>query len=178
MTINWDEEHLDYAHRLWEQKGVDYLSTQQIANLCSHAWREEVSKNALVGKAHRQAWEGRPSPIKPGPGWVTGTPRREQCPPPGGYTALPKLPSLKAEPPSESPATPVTAPPLEPQKVALCPNRLVRDPDAPLYRRDGTGCLAVGCGAPLYSVLKPYCDSCASRFYTSNRKRGDLYAED
>jgi GcrA cell cycle regulator len=172
MTINWDGDHLDFTHNLWAQINPT-ISVSKIAEICSTAWGEEVSKNAIVGKAHRQGWDSRPSPIKPGPGWVPGVPRRELCPPPGGYTALPKLPSLKAEPPAE----PVAAPAPEPQEAAQCPTRRMRDPGAPLYRRDGTGCLAVGCGAPLYSVIKPYCDSCASKFYT-NRKRGDLYAED
>lgn len=181
MSIDWHNhpERLEFVRGLWYQTGDDYLSTAHISKMCESRWHETVTKNAIVGKAHRCGWEARPSPIKPSNGQTPQTPRAAPTPclPPGGYS-LPRLPSLVAEA-APDPAPKPTPKPIIVEKAAECPTRIMRDPEEPLYRRDGSGCLALGCGRPLYSVLKPYCQKCADKFYTTQvRKRADHYVED
>lgn len=52
--MSWTEERISALCRLWS----DGLSAAEIGR------RLEVSKNAVIGKAHRLGLPGRPSPIK------------------------------------------------------------------------------------------------------------------
>lgn len=178
-----DPERVLFARRLWEAGD----SAKTVATKCSEEWHEEISKNSIVGASHRGDWGSRPSPIRRD----VVRPVQEACPPPGGYsqTSLPSLPSLTTEcvanplPALDSGET-SSEPPLQ------HPTRLVRDPNQPLYRRDGTGCLAVRpiddpkdnikfttCDRPLYSVLKPFCEECAKRYYLKPGKTQDHDAQ-
>jgi len=54
MTVVWTDERVEELKRLWGEG----LTTGEIGKAL------EVSKNAVVGKAHRLGLKGRPSPIK------------------------------------------------------------------------------------------------------------------
>lgn len=189
MTAGWtkDADVVLLARRLWNE-GV---STNSIARQCF------VTKNAIVGYIHRQDWGQRPSPIRRD---VVKSQQPAACLPPGGYTSLPRLESLTDGPvptartrPTHAAAASLSHPVAEPfcEPPVQCSTRLVRDPGEPLYRRDGSGCLAVNavddgkggtrfktCDSPLYSVLKPFCEECAKLFYQKPKKREELYAQD
>ncbi|MBM3560110.1 MAG: GcrA cell cycle regulator, partial [Alphaproteobacteria bacterium] len=62
--MSWNDERVDVLRDLWSQG----LSASQIAARLSG-----VSRNAVIGKAHRLGLEGRPSPIR---GTGTGGRRR------------------------------------------------------------------------------------------------------
>ena len=64
MDTVWTQERIDSLGTLWLQG----LSTAEIGR------RLGVSKNAVVGKAHRLALTPRPSPVK-----LTGQPRRRRA---------------------------------------------------------------------------------------------------
>ena len=54
--MEWTEEKVDLLTSLWTQG----KSASEIAEILG----EEVSRNAIIGKAHRLGLAGRPSPIK------------------------------------------------------------------------------------------------------------------
>ncbi len=101
--MEWTDEVIDRLRLLW----AEGLSTAEIGR------RLGVSKNAVVGKAHRLSLPPRPSPIRRGqPGDMPRPPsiRRVTGPtlpamaapvavPPAAPPALPRPPPLKAVPP-------------------------------------------------------------------------------
>ena len=54
--MSWTEEKVDLLKSLWIQE----KSASEIADIIG----DNVSRNAIIGKAHRLALAGRPSPIK------------------------------------------------------------------------------------------------------------------
>jgi len=115
----WDEQTIHDLKDLWTQG----LSTAEIGR------RLSVSKNAIVGKAHRLELDPRPSPIRRG---VAGPPQDRPVPCP--RTAGPTLPPL-----ASTRLQPLLAPvphvqPLRPQPAAMPPQIAVVSPPAPLPR--------------------------------------------
>jgi GcrA cell cycle regulator len=152
--MDWTEEAIATLRQLWDEG----LSTAEIGR------RMGISKNAVVGKAHRLNLAARPSPIRRAPGG-TPTPRaprrsaRPATPPPSPMMTGTRLP---ARPPAERPA-PVVAIRLPP------PSRLgngaccwpIGDPGAPGFRF---------CGAQAL-LGKPYCAEHAAVAYVRVKDR-------
>ncbi|WP_240932727.1 GcrA family cell cycle regulator [Pelagibius litoralis] len=148
--------------RLWEAG----RSASEIGRLLG------VSKNSVVGKAHRMKLAARPSPIKRS----TGTPSRRAA-----VSPMPK-PVARVEPQArlERPLRPAAAP---------TPVRPTVRRQAPSLRRSsgkGPNCLwPIGdpgdadfhfCGAPAVAG-KPYCDEhCARAYIVRNSGRSDSEA--
>lgn len=65
--MEWTEERVDKLKRLWEEG----LSASQIAEQLG-----EVTRNAVIGKAHRLGLSSRPSPIKRINDPIVGAPER------------------------------------------------------------------------------------------------------
>jgi GcrA cell cycle regulator len=171
----WDEETIRHLRDLWTQG----LSTAEIGR------RLSVSKNAIVGKAHRLDLDARPSPI-----------RRESAKPstdrPPAYPriagpTLPPLPSaappLAASPPSNvqplrSGPTIGPRPPAPP--VAMPVPRPVMPPPPIQARRSAPSC-CWPIGEPGTKTFrfcddvsvpgKPYCDEHAKLAYVRIRDR-------
>ena len=55
--MSWTEERIDRLKKMWQ----DGATASQIADELGG-----VSRNAVIGKAHRLGLEARPSPVKPG----------------------------------------------------------------------------------------------------------------
>ena len=55
--MSWTEERIDRLKKMWQ----DGSTASQIADELGG-----VSRNAVIGKAHRLGLEARPSPVKPG----------------------------------------------------------------------------------------------------------------
>ena len=68
--MGWTDEQVEELKRLWD-KG---LTTGEIGKALG------VSKNAVVGKAHRLGLNGRPSPIRRGEDDATAVPDRKSTP--------------------------------------------------------------------------------------------------
>lgn len=109
----WNEQTLARLRQLWSEGH----STNAIARMMG------LSKNSIVGKAHRLELDGRPSPIKRGSDSATPKPRQPVPP-------LPALPSetkaiataVLAEPaPTANAAIPLPLPPLRQPTVAPAP---------------------------------------------------------
>ena len=157
--MDWTTEAIEQLRAFW----ADGHSTAEIGR------RMGISKNAVVGKAHRLNLSARPSPIRrdaageaverPAP-----QPRRAAAPPP---------PSLRDAAPLHRLETPVALPPAP---VAVAPQSVVR----PFPRASArTCCWPLGePGTPEFrfcsagaATNKPYCAQHASVAYVRVRDR-------
>ncbi len=147
--MTWTEERVAELMRLWEAG----RSASEIGRLLG------VSKNSVVGKAHRMKLKARPSPIKRG---VTPQVRRPALAP------MPK-PVVQAEPVRK------------PEQVRAAAPAPVQRPTKAMHRMQGKGpnCLwPIGdpgdqdfhfCGEPAVAG-KPYCgEHCARAYIVRNR---------
>jgi GcrA cell cycle regulator len=174
----WDEETIRHLRELWAQG----LSTAEIGR------RLNVSKNAIVGKAHRLELDARPSPIRRDV-MKSVMPRPAAFPRMAGPT-LPPLPSATVRPggglltnvqpfrsapvisprPAAPPPPPVMTPPPRPMM-----------PSAPIHARRSapTCCWPIGDpGTKAFRFCddaslagKPYCDEHAKLAYVRIRDR-------
>jgi len=101
LFMSWTDERIDQLKTMWE-KG---LTASQIAEELGG-----VSRNAVIGKAHRLDLKSRPSPVKAG----------EAKPKPGKKAESPK-PAKKAEPEADAPPFKVDAPAEQPVRAAPAP---------------------------------------------------------
>jgi GcrA cell cycle regulator len=171
----WSDETIQILKDLWEQGH----STAEIGRrLC-------VTKNAIVGKAHRLDLTARPSPIRRG----QSKPQveRPQAPPRVEGPTLPPLASAIAHPNSSSGppmrVAPVSAPhhAAPPLKPAPPPVRVMMPSSPPMqYRRSAPSCCwPIGepgkrdfhfCDDPS-TPGKPYCEEHAKLAYVRVRDR-------
>ncbi|MGA9581359.1 MAG: GcrA family cell cycle regulator, partial [Allosphingosinicella sp.] len=71
--MSWTDERIDRLKELWTQG----MTASQIADELGG-----VSRNAVIGKAHRLGLQSRPSPVKPneGPGETAPSPFEPEAP--------------------------------------------------------------------------------------------------
>ncbi|WP_408871471.1 GcrA family cell cycle regulator [Gluconacetobacter sacchari] len=127
--MEWTEETIARLRALWQQG----LSTAEIGRQLS------VTKNAVVGKAHRLGLEARPSPIRRPPAARAGTSGNAAAAPEMMTAAVPTVVAVPpvavapmavvsapvaSVPVASAPVAPVVAPPVEaPAVVAVTPVR-------------------------------------------------------
>jgi GcrA cell cycle regulator len=162
--MDWTEETIERLRALW----AEGLSTAEIGR------RMGISKNAVVGKAHRLNLPARPSPIRrdanagaPRP----PTPRRVTGP------TLPPLATSQAAPLPELPRAPLAAKPIPPEPVPA-PKPALR-PVTPRIGRSVACCWPIGepgtssfrfCDADA-APGKPYCADHAAVAYVKVKDR-------
>lgn len=137
MPMVWTDERIDTLKQLWE-KG---LTASQIAEQLGG-----VSRNAVIGKAHRLDLKGRPSPVKA----VNEAPAAPARAAPKPLAARPSRPVAVTRPaPRPAPAAPpVAARPAPPARdVAATP------PSPPQYSESGA--LIVKADAPRMVSIGP-----------------------
>jgi GcrA cell cycle regulator len=132
-TVSWTDERIDQLKRMWE-KG---MTASQIADELGG-----VSRNAVIGKAHRLGLQSRPSPVK-----ANEAPRRkpvpkkaEPSPTETRVTASPADSPAEVERPLPASSAPAAsappAPPLQPRIVSIGPGGFMRqgpgDQQAPI----------------------------------------------
>jgi GcrA cell cycle regulator len=103
LFMSWTDERIDQLKTMWE-KG---LTASQIAEELGG-----VSRNAVIGKAHRLGLKSRPSPVKPGEAKPKAAPKKEAAPKPARKAEAESAadePPFKADAPA--PAKPVRAAP-------------------------------------------------------------------
>ncbi|UAK23479.1 GcrA family cell cycle regulator [Sphingomonas nostoxanthinifaciens] len=122
----WTDERIEQLRQMW-QAG---MTASQIAEALGG-----VSRNAVIGKAHRLGLQARPSPVKPGETAAAESdePAIETPSAPVAAEAAPVAPTPVAPAPSPAPA-PVAARPAEPASPPAPPV-----PDAPAVRSIGPG---------------------------------------
>ncbi|RYD97358.1 MAG: GcrA cell cycle regulator [Sphingomonadales bacterium] len=113
--MSWTEERIDQLKRLWGQG----MTASQIADELGG-----VSRNAVIGKAHRLGLEARPSPVKGGDASASSgaaaAPAAPAAPPPEKAAAPAPRPA-----PAPAPAPAASAPAPAPERVAA-PMPMVR----------------------------------------------------
>ncbi|HEX8839969.1 MAG TPA: GcrA family cell cycle regulator [Sphingomicrobium sp.] len=104
--MSWTDERIERLKKMWH----DGATASQIADELGG-----VSRNAVIGKAHRLGLEQRPSPVKPG--------EEKEVKKPAPVVAAPKPAAPKAEPAPKpapmhaaAPAAPHAAPTAAPQQ--------------------------------------------------------------
>ncbi|HEY0628819.1 MAG TPA: GcrA family cell cycle regulator [Sphingomicrobium sp.] len=122
--MSWTEERIERLKAMWTKGATASQIAEELGG---------VSRNAVIGKAHRLGLESRPSPVKPGE-----EKEKKAKPAPTPKAAKPAAPP-KAAPPAESrsaaPESPRTAAPASPAQQQ--PRQL--DPQAMQYRSVGPG---------------------------------------
>ena len=106
--MDWTEERITELTRLWN----DGLSTAEIGKLLG------ISKNAVVGKAHRLRLASRPSPIRR----MAIRPSAPRVPRETRMATMPSLPQTAAMTPPKSPTiavAPVAAPAPQPMRARI-----------------------------------------------------------
>src|SRR6478609_8471691 len=92
--MSWTEERIERLKKMWH----DGATASQIADELGG-----VSRNAVIGKAHRLGLEQRPSPVKPGE-------EKEAKKPAAAPAASAPKSAPKAEAPKPAPAAPQARP--------------------------------------------------------------------
>ena len=162
--MEWNEETIARLRALW----AEGLSTAEIGR------RMSISKNAVVGKAHRLNLPARPSPIRRDE--VAGTPRPQMPRRVTGPT-LPPLAAASAPTPQLVSAAPPPAP------VAAVPRVVSSRPATTTFRsiRPQSCCWPIGePGTKAFRFCdseatpgKPYCGEHAALAYVKVRDRRD-----
>lgn len=98
--MSWTEERIDQLKRLWGQG----MTASQIADDLGG-----VSRNAVIGKAHRLGLEARPSPVKGG-GDAASAASAPSAPAPAAATPTPTPPERAAAPAPRPAPAPAPAP--------------------------------------------------------------------
>jgi len=154
--MEWTDETIERLRALW----AEGLSTAEIGR------RMGISKNAVVGKAHRLNLPARPSPIR-----RDGSGAVPRAPTPLATTAATALPELSSSPPLPKPIM------REPAQAAPKPAPL--RPMAPRIGRSVACCWPIGepgtasfrfCDAEA-TQGKPYCADHAAVAYVKVRDR-------
>lgn len=97
--MSWTEERIDTLKKMWDSG----LTATQIAEELGG-----VSRNAVIGKAHRLGLPARPSPVKPNEPKAAAEPKPAPAPrPTPAATATPaELPAPRAAAPAATPSAP------------------------------------------------------------------------
>jgi GcrA cell cycle regulator len=150
--MTWTPERIEELTQMWSAGHSASAIGKQLG----------VSKNAVVGKAHRLKLPARPSPIRKGAG--TPAPRRRQ-------TVLPPLPKL--QPTREAMIAP--EPEQRPQpRAKLVSSPSGRDCQWPIGDPAQPGFHF--CGDPAV-IGKPYCEKhCAVAYVTRSRDKSSFAA--
>ena len=114
--MSWTDERIDRLKELWSQGNT----ASQIADELGG-----VSRNAVIGKAHRLGLQSRPSPVKPNEAGEQPQPEARAeapAPAPKAKAAKPAAP----EPVEAAPAAPEREAPPEPRIVSVGPGGFLR----------------------------------------------------
>ena len=164
--MEWNEETIARLRALW----AEGLSTAEIGR------RMAISKNAVVGKAHRLNLPARPSPIRrdaTGAAPRPATPRRVTGPtlPPLAAATAP-APQVVTAPISQPPAPPVSVPRVVASRPASTTFRPIR-PQTCCWPIGEPGTKSFRFCDSEASTGKPYCQEHAALAYVKVRDRRD-----
>ena len=107
--MSWTDERIEKLTKMWEGGATASQIAEELGG---------VSRNAVIGKAHRLGLKARPSPVKPNekeaaPAAAPKPPKAEAAPRPA--------PAPRVEPPKAEPAPPPAAPVARPAPAAPAP---------------------------------------------------------
>ena len=120
--MSWTDERIDRLKAMWAEGSTASQIAEELGG---------VSRNAVIGKAHRLGLESRPSPVRAGEEKVKKVPAKAAAAPPAPKAAAPKpAPAAKAA----APATPEPRAPARPVKEVADDADM---PVAPVHRPSG-----------------------------------------
>lgn len=105
--MSWTDERIDTLRKMWEAGQTASQIAEELGG---------VSRNAVIGKAHRLGLQSRPSPVKPNEPVAVAAPA----------PAAPKPAAVVAPPPKPAPPAPPRAP-VAPPVVAAPPAAEIED---------------------------------------------------
>ncbi|MBA3676822.1 MAG: GcrA cell cycle regulator [Sphingosinicella sp.] len=115
--MSWTDERIDRLKELWT-KG---MTASQIADELG-----EVSRNAVIGKAHRLGLQSRPSPVKPNEPSAPKAKAKPVAPPPAEETRVEAPAARPAPQAAPKPAAPAEPAPPQPRIVSVGPGGFLR----------------------------------------------------
>jgi GcrA cell cycle regulator len=126
QPMSWTDERIDRLKELW----TNGMTASQIADELGG-----VSRNAVIGKAHRLGLQARPSPVKPNEDTVPRSkakpaaapapqPEDEAAPAPRAAPKAASAPAAAA--PAEASSQPIPAQPPQPKIVSVGPGGFLR----------------------------------------------------
>jgi GcrA cell cycle regulator len=125
--MSWTDERIDRLKAMWAEGSTASQIAEDLGG---------VSRNAVIGKAHRLGLESRPSPVRAGEEKEKPVPAPAPAPAPVVAAPAPKPPA-----PKPTPAPKAAVPIVEPRPPAAKPPREVADDDdmpiAPIHRPSG-----------------------------------------
>ncbi|MCW3836028.1 GcrA family cell cycle regulator [Sphingomonas canadensis] len=121
--MSWTEERIDTLKKMWDSG----MTATQIAEELGG-----VSRNAVIGKAHRLGLPSRPSPVRPNEAKAAPEPKPQPAAAAAPAAAPPPAPAAAAPRPAPAPSAAPTAGSTAPEPPA-------RAADAPVLRSVGPG---------------------------------------
>ena len=100
--MSWTDERIERLKKMWH----DGSTASQIADELGG-----VSRNAVIGKAHRLGLEQRPSPVRPGEEMKKAAPAAPAAAAPTALKPAPRAEAPKAAEPAPAAAAPAARPP-------------------------------------------------------------------
>jgi GcrA cell cycle regulator len=97
----WTEERIERLKKMWHEGATASEIAEKLGG---------VSRNAVIGKAHRLGLEARPSPVKPGDEGAPAPAKAKKA------ESAPKAPPAEKPQPQEQPAPKAAAPQPQPQR--------------------------------------------------------------
>jgi GcrA cell cycle regulator len=108
--MSWTDERIETLTKMWEGGATASQIAEELGG---------VSRNAVIGKAHRLGLKARPSPVKPND--KTEAPRAEAPAKPAPRAAAPAEPRPAAPRPATPPPAPAAAAPRAPAPAPAAP---------------------------------------------------------
>ena len=128
--MSWTEERIERLKKMWHEGAT----ASQIADELGG-----VSRNAVIGKAHRLGLEQRPSPVKPGEEKEVKKPAAAAAPAPAAPTPAKAAPKAEAPTPAKAGAAPAAQAPAPAAAAAPAPTTPHRSAPEMQYRSIGPG---------------------------------------
>jgi len=123
MSLSWTDERIDRLKELWSQGKTASHIADELGG---------VSRNAVIGKAHRLGLQSRPSPVTPNEPAPRARAKREKAEAPAAPRAAPAAPAAPWEGEARAPAA-------RPAREAAAQPALPSTPAEPLVRSIGPG---------------------------------------
>jgi len=126
--MSWTDERIEKLTKMWEGGAT----ASQIADELGG-----VSRNAVIGKAHRLGLKARPSPVKPNDKPERAAPAKKPAPEPREPAAA--APPVEKTPPAQAERAPAPPPPPPPAATAQAPAPDRPQPEQPRIVSVGPG---------------------------------------
>jgi GcrA cell cycle regulator len=124
LSVSWTDERIDTLKKMWDSG----MTATQIAEELGG-----VSRNAVIGKAHRLGLQSRPSPVKP------NEPKADAAPKPAPAAAAPQPAAPAPAAPAPKAAAPAAPAPRAEAGAADAPAPAAPRADGPVLRSVGPG---------------------------------------